>query len=381
MKVILDYDDVLNECNEEAIRKLNKEYGYSYCLEDITNWGILENELDKRIPYFVQPKFVRNIPIREGARKLVCELLKRHCEIFIATSVPSQCAGVRIADIIRNFPEIDPGNILIGSRKDILVADILLDDCYFNIEHSNVRYPVLFRKPWNAQYTGVPAVSDYKEFLKLVDMLLDSKNKLNRFQNPNIFILVGPSASGKSTVVEMIKEAGYKVIDADQLVHDMQAQGGRLYRALLDWLGEEILLSNGELNRPKLGQLIFSNEEMRQRSAEIQGTIIREELAAQKDYLAKKEDVFFMDIPLLIENGYQDWFDQIWLVAVLPEIQCQRLMKRNHLSVEEAKLRIDSQMSLAEKMPYASLVLDNNGSLDDLKEKVKSAINDLTSSS
>ena len=156
--------------------------------------------------------------------------------------------------------------------------------------------------------------------------------------------LTGGIASGKSTVVEMIKEAGYKVIDADQLVHDMQAQGGRLYRALLDWLGEEILLSNGELNRPKLGQLIFSNEEMRQRSAEIQGTIIREELAAQK-------------------------------------IQCQRLMKRNHLSVEEAKLRIDSQMSLAEKMPYASLVLDNNGSLDDLKEKVKSAINDLTSSS
>lgn len=66
---------------------------------------------------------------------------------------------------------------------------------------------------------------------------------------------------------------------------------------------------------------------------------------------------------------------------MLPEIQCQRLMKRNHLSVEEAKLRIDSQMSLAEKMPYASLVLDNNGSLDDLKKKVKSAINDLTSSS
>lgn len=193
--------------------------------------------------------------------------------------------------------------------------------------------------------------------------------------------LTGGIASGKSTVVEMIKEAGYKVIDADQLVHDMQAKGGRLYSALLDWLGEEILLPNGELNRPKLGQLIFSNEEMRHRSAEIQGTIIREELATQRDCLAKKEDVFFMDIPLLIENGYQDWFDQIWLVAVSPEVQYQRLMKRNHLSLEEAKMRIDSQMSLEEKEPYASLVLDNNGSLDDLKEKVKSAINDLTSSS
>ena len=193
--------------------------------------------------------------------------------------------------------------------------------------------------------------------------------------------LTGGIASGKSTVVEMIKEAGYKVIDADQLVHDMQAQGGRLYRALLDWLGEGILLSNGELDRPKLGQLIFSNEKMRQRSAEIQGTIIREELATQRDRLVKEEAVFFMDIPLLIENGYQDWFDQIWLVAVSPEVQCQRLMKRNHFSVEEASMRIASQMSLAEKIPYASLVLDNNGSLDDLKEKVKSAINDLASSS
>lgn len=189
--------------------------------------------------------------------------------------------------------------------------------------------------------------------------------------------LTGGIASGKSTVVEMIKEAGYKVIDADQLVHDMQTKGGRLYQALLDWLGEAILLSDGELNRPKLGQLIFSSEEMRHQSDEIQGKIIREELAAQRDGLAKEEDVFFMDIPLLIENDYQDWFDQIWLVAMSPEVQRQRLMKRNHLSAEEADMRIASQMPLSEKLPYASLVIDNNGSIDDLKEKVKSAIKDL----
>lgn len=189
--------------------------------------------------------------------------------------------------------------------------------------------------------------------------------------------LTGGIASGKSTVVEMIKEAGYKVIDADQLVHDMQTKGGRLYQALLDWLGEDILLSDGELNRPKLGKLIFLSEEMRQQSAEIQGKIIREELADKRDCLAKEEDVFFMDIPLLIENDYQDWFDQIWLVTVSPEVQRQRLMKRNHLSAEEADMRIASQMPLPEKLPYASLVIDNNGSIDDLKEKVKSAIKDL----
>lgn len=189
--------------------------------------------------------------------------------------------------------------------------------------------------------------------------------------------LTGGIASGKSTVVEMIKEAGYKVIDADQLVHDLQAKGGRLYQALLDWLGEAILLSDGELNRPKLGQLIFSSEDMWHQSAEIQGQIIRDELASKRDCLAKEEDVFFMDIPLLIENDYQDWFDQIWLVVVSPEVQRQRLMKRNHLSAEEADMRIASQMPLSEKLPYASLVIDNNGSIDDLKEKVKSAIKDL----
>ena len=189
--------------------------------------------------------------------------------------------------------------------------------------------------------------------------------------------LTGGIASGKSTVVEIIKDAGYKVIDADQLVHDMQVKGGRLYQALLDWLGEAILLSDGELNRPKLGQLIFSSEEMRHQSDEIQGKIIREELAAQRDGLAKEEDVFFMDIPLLFENDYQDWFDQIWLVAVSPQVQGQRLMKRNHLSAEEAGMRIASQMPLAEKLPYASLVIDNNGNIDDLKKKVKGAIKDL----
>ena len=130
--------------------------------------------------------------------------------------------------------------------------------------------------------------------------------------------LTGGIASGKSTVVEIIKDAGYKVIDADQLVHDMQVKGGRLYQALLDWLGDGILLPNGE----------FSSEEMRYQSAEIQGKIIREELAAKRDCLAKEEDVFFMDIPLLFENDYQDWFDQIWLVAVSPQVQCQRLMKQ-----------------------------------------------------
>lgn len=115
---------------------------------------------------------------------------------------------------------------------------------------------------------------------------------------------------------------------------------------------------------------------MRYQSAEIQGKIIREELAAKRDCLAKEEDVFY-GYSFTFENDYQDWFDQIWLVAVSPQVQGQRLMKRNHLSAEEAGMRIASQMPLAEKLPYASLVIDNNGNIDDLKKKVKGAIKDL----
>lgn len=189
--------------------------------------------------------------------------------------------------------------------------------------------------------------------------------------------LTGGIASGKSTVTSYLRQAGYHVIDADQLVHDLQAKGGQLYEALVDWLGPDILNPDGQLNRPLLGQLIFSSEEKRQASAQLQGQIIRKALADERDRLAQTEAVFFMDIPLLIENDYMDWFDEIWLVALDPAKQKERLMKRNQLSADEAYQRIASQMPLAQKIPYADLVLDNNGDQESLKKAVAAAIKSL----
>lgn len=189
--------------------------------------------------------------------------------------------------------------------------------------------------------------------------------------------LTGGIASGKSTVVAMLRQVGYQVIDADQVVHDLQAKGGALYQALVSWLGDSILQADGELNRSKLGQLIFSDDSYRQKSAQLQGEIIRQELAKKRDQLTKTEEIFFMDIPLLIESGYQDWFDSIWLVALSEDKQIQRLMQRNGLTREAAQDRIASQMSLADKLTYADLVLDNNGDLDALRHQVKQAIKEL----
>lgn len=190
--------------------------------------------------------------------------------------------------------------------------------------------------------------------------------------------ITGGIASGKSTVVEEIRKAGFQIVDADQVVHDLQAKGGKLYQALVAWLGPAILDENGDLNRPKLAEMIFSSPDNLAKSAEIQTEIIRQELLERRKQLEETEEIFFMDIPLLVEQNYVDWFDAIWLVAVKPEVQIQRLMVRNAFSQREAEQRIASQMPLEEKLPFATVVIDNNGALDELKGQVNILIDSLS---
>ena len=174
-----------------------------------------------------------------------------------------------------------------------------------------------------------------------------------------------------------MKEKGYPVIDADRVVHDLQAPGGELYRVLVDHFGREILTKEGELDRVALGQQIFSDPSERDWSNRVQGRLIREALAEVRDRQAAQSDLFFMDIPLLIEQGYEDWFESVWLVAVSKETQLKRLMERNHLSALQAQERIASQMSLDEKRAHADLVLDNSGDLTALYAQLDAALQQL----
>lgn len=190
--------------------------------------------------------------------------------------------------------------------------------------------------------------------------------------------ITGGIASGKSTVVAQLRKHGYQVIDADQVVHDLQKKSGRLYQALFDWLGDAILQDNGELDRQALGQAIFGNQEMMAKSSALQNDIIRQELAQRRQELAKTESLFFMDIPLLIELDYVGWFDAIWLVVVDDEMQLNRLMARNHLTLAEAKKRMASQMPTKEKLAYADHILDNNGDKAALEKQVEALLTDLS---
>ncbi|RSJ60876.1 dephospho-CoA kinase [Streptococcus gordonii] len=189
--------------------------------------------------------------------------------------------------------------------------------------------------------------------------------------------ITGGIASGKSTVTEFLRQQDYQVIDADQVVHELQEPGERLYQALLSAFGPAILQEDGRLDRAKLGAMIFGDPELLAQSSQIQNQIIREELAGRRDLLAEKEDIFFMDLPLLFELGYETWFDQVWLVDVTEETQLSRLMTRNALSQEEAEKRIATQLSLQEKRNRADVLIDNNGPLEHTQEQLREALQKL----
>ena len=174
--------------------------------------------------------------------------------------------------------------------------------------------------------------------------------------------ITGGIASGKSTVTNFLRQKGFEVVDADALVHQLQKPGGRLYQILVEHFGEKVLLEDGELNRPLLASLIFSNSEEREWSKETQGKIIRDELRALRDKFSETEELFFMDIPLLFEQDYASWFDETWLVYVRLDTQLDRLMNRDQLSKESAETRLASQWPLEEKKKFATYRLDNNGS-------------------
>ena len=186
--------------------------------------------------------------------------------------------------------------------------------------------------------------------------------------------ITGGISSGKSTVTNFLRQRGFQVVDADALVHQLQAPGGRLYNILVEHFGNQVLLKNGQLNRPLLASLIFSNPEEQEWSKETQGQVILEELAALKNQFAQTEAIFFMDIPLLFEQGYESWFDEVWLIYLDRETQIERLMNRDKLSLEAAESRLASQWSLDKKKKLATHIIDNSGSLEQLLSQIISLL-------
>lgn len=189
--------------------------------------------------------------------------------------------------------------------------------------------------------------------------------------------ITGGIASGKSTVTNYLRQKGFQVIDADAVVHELQAKGGKLYDILVDFYGNKILAPDGQLDRQALSEQFFSDDTVRAQVSAMQNTIIRKELLARRDDLLQEHEVVFMDIPLLFELDYQSQLDQVWLVYLDPAQQLNRLMKRNNYSEEQARKRIAAQLSLDEKRQLTDRIIDNSGDLTVTYEQVDDLLEEM----
>ncbi|PTG86897.1 dephospho-CoA kinase [Staphylococcus chromogenes] len=186
--------------------------------------------------------------------------------------------------------------------------------------------------------------------------------------------LTGGIATGKSTVAELLKAHGFKIVDADIASRKAVEKGSEGLKNVVAEFGEEALTEEGEMNREYIGQQIFYDDLKREKLNAIIHPIVREIMENEKkQYLAQGYDVV-MDIPLLFENGLEKTVDEVWLVYTSPSIQIDRLMERNQLSNEDAKSRIYSQISIDKKSRMADVVIDNFGTKLELKQNLEQAL-------
>lgn len=187
----------------------------------------------------------------------------------------------------------------------------------------------------------------------------------------HIIGLTGGIASGKSTVSQMLRELGVPVIDADEEARLAVEKGEKAYHEIVDYFGSDILLPDGAINRPKLGSIVFSNEEKRLKLNSIVHPAVRERMLQKRDYYLKKGyRMIVMDIPLLFESKLTYMVDKVIVVYVDEATQLERLMNRNGFTKEEAQNRISSQLPLKDKRELADAVIDNNGTIAETKAQL-----------
>ncbi|WP_017797272.1 dephospho-CoA kinase [Oceanobacillus kimchii] len=180
--------------------------------------------------------------------------------------------------------------------------------------------------------------------------------------------LTGGIASGKSTVSSMFQAKNFPVIDADLIAREVVEPGERAYDQVVEAFGKEIIKDDHKINRPKLGSIIFTDEDKRKQLNAIVHPAVRSRmLSIRDDYIKKGMPCIVLDIPLLFESNLTHLVDKTLVVYVDEDVQLSRLMKRNGYSEKEASDRIKAQMPLKEKANLADIFIDNNHSIEETK--------------
>lgn len=184
--------------------------------------------------------------------------------------------------------------------------------------------------------------------------------------------LTGSIAVGKTFVCDIFRELGCYILDADKVARDVVKPGTSGMKRIVEEFGEEILKTGNELDRAKMGAIVFADEEKRKLLNSIVHPLV---FAAQNKWLAEREredpaGVAIVDAALMIESGGYRRFDKLIVVWCEPEIQLQRLIKRDGLDETAAKRRIEAQMPQADKKKFADFLIDTSKSYDDTRSQV-----------
>ncbi len=188
---------------------------------------------------------------------------------------------------------------------------------------------------------------------------------------PKVIGLTGGIASGKSTVSELLSVFGFKVVDADKAAREAVKKGSKGLAQVREVFGDEAIDENGEMNRRYMGDLVFNHPEKRLELNAIIHPIVRDIMEEEKQEYLKQVYNVIMDIPLLFENELENTVDEVWVVYTSESIQMDRLMQRNNLSLEDAKARVYSQISIDKKSRMADHVIDNLGDKLELKQNLE----------
>jgi dephospho-CoA kinase len=184
--------------------------------------------------------------------------------------------------------------------------------------------------------------------------------------------LTGGIGTGKSTVAAMLRELGATVIDADEATRAVQARGSEGLRLLAQEFGPGVLTPDGDLDRDHLADIAFHDPEARQRLNGIVHPLVRQWMAErQQEAVQRGDPVVVMDIPLLYETRGPDAFETVLLVYAPERLQLERLTRLRGMSEEQARARIAAQLPIEEKRRLATHVIENTGSLDELRRRVR----------
>ncbi len=188
------------------------------------------------------------------------------------------------------------------------------------------------------------------------------KSKVGQAPFGHAIVLTGGIATGKSTVAQMFKQDGWKMIDADTIAHIILTEQK-------EWIianyGEAIL-KEGKIDRKALGSIVFADTDKRKKLENHLHPMIRERIFLEAEKLEQDMRPYIIDIPLFFESG-QYPIERTLLIYTPAEIQLKRLMKREGYSKPEAKLRIDAQLSIEDKKELAHYILDNSGTVEELQ--------------